>query len=86
MELIIPDELKQKYPPRIINDFLDYWNESNGKKCRWEYEKIFDIKRRLDRWQRNKERWEWQSSQKSIKVNETPTRESYEHSLENGLD
>ena len=46
-------ELKQK------NEFLEYWMEKNidGKKERWEMEKVFDIKRRFQRWLKNSEEW-----------------------------
>ena len=38
------------------NKFIDYWTErsDNAKKCRWEKEKVFDIKKRLERWNLNK--------------------------------
>ena len=38
-----------------LNDFYLYWSEMkpNGKKMRYEMEKTFDIKRRLDRWSKN---------------------------------
>jgi len=38
--------------------FIDYWTEKspNGKKERWEFEKVFDIKRRWGTWLRNVER------------------------------
>lgn len=43
-----------EYTKEMINDFCDYWTESsNGKKMRFEYEKTFDIKRRLARWHKN---------------------------------
>ena len=46
-------ELKQK------NEFLEYWMEKNfgGSKERWEMEKVFDIKRRFQRWLKNYEKW-----------------------------
>ena len=39
----------------LLNDFYLYWTEKkpNGKKMRFEMEKTFDIKRRLDRWNKN---------------------------------
>lgn len=39
--------------------FIDYWTEKSprGKKRRWEKEKTFDPKRRLDRWFNNKIEW-----------------------------
>ena len=35
--------------------FIDYWTEHGEKdrKARWEKEKVFDIKKRMDRWKRN---------------------------------
>jgi hypothetical protein len=45
---------KDKYTQEMIADFVEYWTESsNGKKQRWEYEKTFDIGRRLARWAKN---------------------------------
>lgn len=42
-------------------DFISYWTECNGKKMRFEMEKVFDIKKRFATWQRN-----------SIKFNKKP--------------
>lgn len=45
--------------PVCFNDttiaFFDYWTEHSegAKKMRFEKEKVFDIKKRLDRWKRN---------------------------------
>lgn len=38
-----------------IDSFIDYWTEKspNGKKCRFEKQKTFDVKRRMQRWMRN---------------------------------
>ena len=38
--------------------FLSYWLEKspNGKKCRWEMEKVFDVKRRWSTWIHNVEK------------------------------
>jgi len=35
--------------------FVDYWTEhgEKDKKARWEKEKVFDIKKRMERWKRN---------------------------------
>jgi phage replication O-like protein O len=40
-------------------EFLDYWTEKNpnGKKERWQMEKVFDVKRRYQTWLRNYKRW-----------------------------
>lgn len=39
----------------LAEDFFDYWTEhgENAKKMRFEKEKVFDIKKRLERWNRN---------------------------------
>jgi len=39
--------------------FVDYWTEKspNGKKMRWQKETVFDPRRRLDRWFKNKKDW-----------------------------
>jgi hypothetical protein len=48
-----------EYPIYDLTEFIDYWTESseNGKKMRFEKEKVFDIKRRLNTWMRNKEKF-----------------------------
>lgn len=42
----------EQYGKTILNDFYLYWTESNKgeKKMRFEFEKIFDISRRLNTW------------------------------------
>lgn len=42
-------------PKNQIQDFIDYWTEisPNAKKMRFEKEKVFDIKKRLERWNKN---------------------------------
>jgi hypothetical protein len=49
-ELIEP--LKSRYNPKMIEDFLNYWTEKNpnGKKEKWQMQKIFDPARRLATW------------------------------------
>lgn len=41
-----------KYPQEMLKDFFHYWTEKNdnGKKMRFEMQKVFDIKRRLATW------------------------------------
>ena len=86
-ELKITDEQRHKYSPRLIENFLLYWTEENEKvKQRWQFEKIFNVERRLIRWKLNQESWDRIASQKAVKVNEKPTRESYTHPPEMGLD
>ena len=45
----------KKFGKDLLNQFYLYWTEKNpkGKKMRFEMEKTFDIKRRLDRWSTN---------------------------------
>ena len=42
----------EQYGKTLIRAFYDYWTESNegGNRMRFEKEKTFDIKRRLERW------------------------------------
>jgi hypothetical protein len=48
------------YSKEDLKDFIEHWTESgeNQKKLRFEFEKTFDISRRIKTWMRNKERWE----------------------------
>jgi hypothetical protein len=43
----------------MIEDFCLYWTEKsiNGRKMRFEKEKVFDIKRRFNTWKRNANRF-----------------------------
>lgn len=43
------------YPQTMIDEFCDYWTESNkdGVKMKYEMQKIFDLSRRLATWNRN---------------------------------
>ena len=45
---VIADELEFN----DLTSFMDYWTEKsvNAKKCRWEKQTSFDIKRRMQRW------------------------------------
>lgn len=44
-----------KYGKTMIRAFFEYWSESktNGKKMRFEMQKVFDIKKRLVTWSKN---------------------------------
>lgn len=74
-ELLNP--YREKYAPSLLLDFENYWRAKNinGKKERWQMEKVFDMGRRLDTWKRKDEKWESQRVRKAEPVNETPTRE-----------
>lgn len=43
----------------MLQDFFEYWSEHNpdGKKMRWEMEKVFDINRRLTTWSNNQTKY-----------------------------
>ena len=62
---------KSEYPREMLIDFLNYWSEIsiNGKKMRFEKEKVFDVKLRLARWHKNSKANE-KSSSKIGRTNE----------------
>lgn len=49
---ILTDENKTKYPENMLKAFINYWTESNenGRKMRFEMQKVFDANRRLATW------------------------------------
>jgi len=54
-KLLFADTLKpfyEKYPPKLINDFFNYWTEPNksGSKFKQELQKTWDTGRRLETW------------------------------------
>ena len=64
-EQIFIDYCKQYYKKFDISDimlveFVNYWTEINpdGKKMRFEMEKVFNHKRRLVKWKENSKKWE----------------------------
>lgn len=67
------EPFSKSYPPKILIDFELYWGEKNTKgKERWQLQKTWDIKRRLQRWKRNQEDREHQNNQRFIKKDEAP--------------
>jgi len=53
-EIIIDNELENKYTKEMISDFLRYWNEPNKKgKRRWELQETWSTDRRLITWFNN---------------------------------
>lgn len=44
-----------EYPKEMLRRFYDYWTEMNdgGRKMRFEMQKVFDVKKRLNTWARN---------------------------------
>jgi len=45
----------KNYPAYMLKEFFEYWSEQNksGSKMRFELEKTWDLKRRLERWSAN---------------------------------
>lgn len=48
-------QMGKEYPREMLVEFYNYWTEIsiNGKKFRYEKEKVFDVKLRLQRWHKN---------------------------------
>lgn len=51
----IVGQLGSEYKREMLVEFYNYWTETsiNGKKLRYEKEKVFDVKLRLARWHKN---------------------------------
>jgi hypothetical protein len=49
----------EKYGNEFLNDFFSYWTEENKQKTKFrqEMEKAWDLKRRLENWQRNNQKF-----------------------------
>lgn len=49
-----------EYGPDLVKKFVAYWTEggARSKKLRWEKEPVFEIKRRLDTFRDNAEKWD----------------------------
>jgi len=49
------EPFREKYSSETLNDFWRYWTEKNenGKKMRFEMQKVFDVGRRLITWSKN---------------------------------
>lgn len=74
------EPIKGQYAPSLIKDFIDYWDEPDLKGVpRWRKEKTWEIKRRLDRWQRQQEKWAYEKTAKQQlkKVEEMPVHREY---------
>lgn len=58
-----------EYDNAMLNEFYDYWSEptTSGKKMRFELEKTWDIKRRLQRWHNNNKKWNNGKQQPNIR-------------------
>ena len=54
-EIQIPDNIHKTLLLEEKDKFIDYWTEGSPKKERWQKERVFDIKRRWNRWVKNVE-------------------------------
>lgn len=77
------DSYSNKYSPMMLKDFLLYWEEGD----RWKKEKVFDVSKRLERWKRQQEKWDYERSQKQQlkKVDERPVHREYKEVEEGGF-
>jgi hypothetical protein len=57
-----------KYTREMLNEFYQYWVEhsENGKKMRFEKEKVFGLERRLITWYNNSLKWNKNNDTKQI--------------------
>ena len=80
-EMVKPYE--NKYSPSMLTDFIIYWSECD----RWKKEKVFDISKRLERWKRQQEKWDYERSQKQQlkSVDERPIHREYKEVREGGF-
>jgi hypothetical protein len=61
------------YSPSMITDFLLYWEESDAKSTpRWKKERTWDLSKRLLRWQRQQEKWDYEKSKNKFIATEPP--------------
>lgn len=69
-----------KYGKQTIRAFFDYWRERNpnGKKMRFEMEKVFDLRRRLTTWESKNEEWRFKN-----KKDIAPSEIAYHNPLNN---
>ena len=69
------EPLRNSYAPSLVEEFLLYWDETDQKNTpRWKKEKTWDIKKRLERWKKQNDKWAYERSQRQQikKVEETP--------------
>jgi len=57
------------------NEFLTYWSEANKSKTkmRWELERTWDLKARMERWKRNQQKWDKPSKKPNTLKNKLET-------------
>lgn len=59
---------EESYEKEMCKEFYEYWTEMNegGRKMRFEMEKVFDVKRRLNTWLQKDKKWlpAWKQKEK----------------------
>lgn len=50
----------EEYGAEMIRKFYDYWREPtpSGSKMKWEIEKTWELKLRINKWQQNQDKWD----------------------------
>ena len=88
-------EFSEKYPEAMLNKFCDYWTEkSKSGKMRYEFQKTFEINRRLVTWagrdnsiiKASPENITYKELVRRFNAGETDIWERYEHIKDNGKD
>jgi len=88
-------EFSEKYPETMLNKFCDYWTEkSKSGKMRYEFQKTFEINRRLVTWagrdnsiiKASPENITYKELVRRFNAGETDIWERYEHIKDNGKD
>ena len=86
-EQIVP--FRGQYAPGLITDFILYWSETDGRGIeKWKKQKTWEIEKRLKRWQRQNEKWDYDKTQQQQlkKVDEMPVyREQYTERIDTGF-
>ena len=66
----------QEFGKELCNQFFSYWTEKSASgKMKFQLEKTWDTKRRLDTWKRNDEKFGKQQFQKDISINQQKMKE-----------
>lgn len=87
------EPFRSQYPPSMLEDFLDYWDETvqegkNKGKARWQLEKTWELSRRLKRWKRVNDKRDYERSQRFAlkQVDEMPVhREPVQERVDGGF-
>lgn len=68
-DTVILISVDKNFPQEMTREFISYWTEhnQNGKKMRFEMQKVFDIGRRLGTWQRNNKNFNKQNHSQDAK-------------------